>query len=87
MVFRPRIVASMEFIFFSCLHFTGIEVVKVDMDDKASCKEALKGAYGVFLVTNFWEIHDEEREVLQVRGPSLFSSSCNRSAGTCEIQC
>ena len=45
---------------------TGIEVVKADMDDKASCQNALKGAYGVFLVTNYWETQDEEREVQQV---------------------
>lgn len=43
----------------------GVEVVKLDMDDKHSCRDALKGAYGCFLVTNYWEVHDESREVTQ----------------------
>jgi len=43
----------------------GIDVIKVDMDDATSCKQALKGAHGVFLVTNYWELHDENREVQQ----------------------
>jgi uncharacterized protein YbjT (DUF2867 family) len=44
----------------------GVEVIKVDLDDPASCKEALKDAYGVFLVTNYWEILDANREIQQV---------------------
>ena len=38
----------------------------MDMDDKHSCRDALKGAYGCFLVTNYWEVHDESREISQV---------------------
>ncbi|MET9961770.1 NmrA/HSCARG family protein [Streptomyces sp. NPDC006326] len=33
----------------------GAEVVRADMDDEASLGPALEGAYGAFLVTNFWE--------------------------------
>ncbi|CAD5114534.1 DgyrCDS3655 [Dimorphilus gyrociliatus] len=40
----------------------GIEVVKADQSDVESLKEAVKGAYGVFLVTQFWEAFDEEKE-------------------------
>lgn len=44
----------------------GAEVVKCDLDDEASLVAALKGVYGAFLVTNFWEYLDQEREVRQV---------------------
>ncbi|XP_040841781.1 nmrA-like family domain-containing protein 1 [Ochotona curzoniae] len=43
----------------------GAEVVKCDLDDEASLVAALKGVYGAFLVTNFWEYLDQEREVRQ----------------------
>jgi len=33
----------------------GAEVVKGDMDDRASVERALAGAYGVFAIQNFWE--------------------------------
>ena len=35
------------------------------MDDKASLRNALKGAYAVFSVTNFWDHMDPERERTQ----------------------
>ncbi|EJC99553.1 NAD-binding protein [Fomitiporia mediterranea MF3/22] len=43
----------------------GVEVVKADMDDVASLRKAFEGTYGVFGVTNFWELFDEEREIQQ----------------------
>lgn len=43
----------------------GCEVVKCDMDDKASVEEAVKGSYGVFLVTNYWEHFSKEKEIDQ----------------------
>lgn len=45
----------------------GIEVIKGDLDDEASVEAALKGTYGAFLVTNFWEHFSKEKEVCQVR--------------------
>ena len=45
----------------------GCEVVKADMDDKASCELAVKGADVVFLVTNYWEIFDEKKEEQQAK--------------------
>jgi uncharacterized protein YbjT (DUF2867 family) len=36
------------------------EAVRVDLDDTATLPEALAGAYGVFLVTNFWEPGTDE---------------------------
>ncbi|KAB0374119.1 hypothetical protein FD755_014375 [Muntiacus reevesi] len=43
----------------------GAEVVKGDLNDKASVEAALKGAYGAFLVTNTWEHFSKEKEVCQ----------------------
>ena len=46
--------------------FSGIALVHVNMDDPISCKEALKGAYGAFLVTNFFDRFSLDFEVQQV---------------------
>jgi uncharacterized protein YbjT (DUF2867 family) len=36
------------------------EVVEANLDRPASLRAALEGAYGVFLVTNFWEPGTDE---------------------------
>jgi len=33
------------------MFITGVQVIQVDLSDPTSCREALQGAYGVFLVT------------------------------------
>ncbi|XP_016015192.2 nmrA-like family domain-containing protein 1 [Rousettus aegyptiacus] len=43
----------------------GAEVVKGDLNDEASVEAAVKGAYGAFLVTNFWEGNSKKKEVYQ----------------------
>ncbi|XP_073504703.1 nmrA-like family domain-containing protein 1 [Phyllobates terribilis] len=43
----------------------GAEVVSADLDDEKSLEAALSGAYGVFVVTNFWEHFSKEKEVKQ----------------------
>jgi uncharacterized protein YbjT (DUF2867 family) len=43
----------------------GAEVVLADLDDRASVQRALDGAYGAFLVTNFWEHLSGEKELQQ----------------------
>lgn len=43
----------------------GVEMVKADIDDAVSVASALEGTYGVFLVTNFWEYMNKEREIKQ----------------------
>ena len=43
----------------------GCEVVKCDMDDRASVEKAVKGSYGVFLVTNYFEHSSKEKEIDQ----------------------
>ncbi|KAG9461053.1 hypothetical protein GDO78_018319, partial [Eleutherodactylus coqui] len=43
----------------------GAEVVAADLDDEKSLKSALSGAYGAFVVTNFWDHFSKEKEVQQ----------------------
>ncbi|NXQ89723.1 NMRL1 protein, partial [Nyctibius grandis] len=43
----------------------GAEVVKADLDDEALLELALAGAYGAFIVTNFWEHFSKEKEIAQ----------------------
>lgn len=43
----------------------GAEVVRADSDDPPSLRRAFEGAYGAFVVTNFWEVLAAEREVAQ----------------------
>ncbi len=45
----------------------GADVVAADVDDTASLKKALEGAYGAFFVTFFWEHFSPEKEIAQVR--------------------
>lgn len=44
------------------LRARGVDVVKGDLDDRASLRAALKGVYGVFGVTNYWEHFEKEEE-------------------------
>ncbi|BDD59550.1 hypothetical protein MAP00_004748 [Monascus purpureus] len=43
----------------------GVEVVKADLNDRRSLHNVIKGAYGVFAVTNFWETFSVETEIAQ----------------------
>ncbi|KAK9317065.1 hypothetical protein V1524DRAFT_375558 [Lipomyces starkeyi] len=43
----------------------GVECVVGDTDDKDSLRSALKGAYAVFVVTNFWEKMNADAEIQQ----------------------
>ena len=43
----------------------GAEVVHADLDDPASVRDAFRGAYGAFCVTNFWEHMSPEKELAQ----------------------
>lgn len=45
----------------------GAEVVEGDIDDPASVRKALEGAYGAFFVTFFWEHFSAEKEKAEVR--------------------
>lgn len=43
----------------------GVEVVAADLDDPASLNAAFAGAWGAFLVTNFWEHFSADKELAQ----------------------
>jgi uncharacterized protein YbjT (DUF2867 family) len=45
----------------------GAEVVTADIDDQANLAAALKGAYGAYFVTFFWEHFSPEKEKAQAR--------------------
>ncbi|HEV7366549.1 MAG TPA: NmrA/HSCARG family protein [Gemmatimonadales bacterium] len=49
------------------LRASGVEVVAGDADKPGTLGPAFRGAYGAFLVTNFWEHFSVEREVTQAR--------------------
>jgi len=45
----------------------GAEVVAANLDDEASVRAALEGAYGAYFVTAYWEYNDVAREQAQAR--------------------
>ena len=45
----------------------GAEVVAADIDNQASLAAALKGAYGAYFVTFFWEHFSPEKEQAEIR--------------------
>ena len=57
------------------LQSQGVEIVKGNLDDQASIEAAIAGAYGVYLVTNYWEMFDKEREIKQGK---LVGDACKK---------
>lgn len=57
----------------------GAEVVAADLDDEASLGPAFEGAYGAYLVTNFWEDMDAAHEKRQ-------AAALARAAGHAGVQ-
>jgi uncharacterized protein YbjT (DUF2867 family) len=45
----------------------GAEVVAADLDDEASVRAAFEGAYGAFVVTNYWAPLTPEQEAVRTR--------------------
>ena len=39
--------------------------MQADLNDKESLRKAIKGAYGVYAVTNFWDSMSEDKEITQ----------------------
>ncbi len=52
----------------------GAEVVAGDIGDKQSIKNVLKGAYGAFFVTFFWDHFSPEREYLEAQNMAAAAS-------------
>ena len=55
----------------------GAEVVAADLNDKESLKKAFTGAYGVFGVTNFWELFSPEKEIAQAANIAKAAKEAN----------
>jgi uncharacterized protein YbjT (DUF2867 family) len=53
----------------------GAEVARADLDDESSLATAFEGAYGAFLVTDFWEHMSPEREYEQARNLAKAAAS------------
>jgi uncharacterized protein YbjT (DUF2867 family) len=54
----------------------GVEVVRADLDDAESVRAAFAGAYGAFVVTNFWEERAiGEEDTPQARGDKEFAQA------------
>ncbi|KAK4949510.1 hypothetical protein LTR10_012128 [Elasticomyces elasticus] len=51
----------------------GIEMVKAELNDFDSMKTAIAGSYGVFGVTDFWSVMDQNIEIQQ--GKNIFQAS------------
>ena len=49
------------------LKAAGVEVVAADLDKPETLAKAFAGAYGAFLLTNFWEHFSPEKELAQAR--------------------
>src|SRR5258708_14763462 len=45
----------------------GVEVIEADLDDEASLRKAFDGAYGAYVVTNFWAQRTPEQEQARTR--------------------
>ena len=41
----------------------GCEAVQASLDDGDAIRNAIKGSYGVFLVTNYWQDFDKQKEI------------------------
>lgn len=55
----------------------GAEVVKTDIDDYETLKNAFAGAYGLYAVTNFWEHFSPEKETLQAASIAKAAKEAN----------
>ncbi|KAI9681821.1 MAG: hypothetical protein M1829_000566 [Trizodia sp. TS-e1964] len=54
----------------------GVECVEGDVNSKESLRGALKGAYAVFAVTNYWEKEDSELETRQGKALADVAHEC-----------
>jgi uncharacterized protein YbjT (DUF2867 family) len=59
------------------LEALGAEVVEADIDNKKSIVNVLKGAYGAFFVTFFWDHFSPEKEYLQAKSMAEAAKETN----------
>ena len=55
----------------------GAEVVKADLDDEASVRKAFDGAYGAFVVTNYWAPRTPEEEAARTAAEMELEQAAN----------
>ena len=55
----------------------GAEVVAADLDDVESLKRSFAGAYGAFLLTNFWEHFSADKELAQAKNMAQAAKQAN----------
>ncbi|GAA1615405.1 NmrA/HSCARG family protein [Kribbella sancticallisti] len=55
----------------------GAEVVEADLDDEASVRKAFEGAYGAFVVTNYWAERTPEEEAARTRAQMEYEQAEN----------
>ena len=55
----------------------GTELVQADVDDEASIKKALEGAYGAFFVTFYWAHMSVEKEVAEASAYARAAKAAN----------
>jgi uncharacterized protein YbjT (DUF2867 family) len=55
----------------------GAEIVRADIDDVESLTKAFTGAYGAFLITNFWEHFSGEKEKTQAANLAQAAKDAN----------
>ncbi len=53
----------------------GAEVVSADLDDLQSLESAMKGAWGAFCVTNYWEHFSPDKEIAQAANLATAAST------------
>ncbi len=62
----------------------GAEVVKADLGDESSLRAAFEGAYGAFVVTNYWAARTEEEEAAQSRAEMELAQAAAAAAAVKE---
>ncbi|MFC5268980.1 NmrA/HSCARG family protein [Adhaeribacter terreus] len=55
----------------------GAEIVQADIDNAESMKKALKGAYGAYFVTFFWDHFSPEKELAEARSMAQAAKDAN----------
>jgi uncharacterized protein YbjT (DUF2867 family) len=55
----------------------GAEVVEVDLDDQASVRKAFDGAYGAYVVTNYWVQRTAEEDAARTRAQMELEQAAN----------
>lgn len=68
----------------------GAEVVEADLDDEASLRNAFDGAYGAYIVTNYWAQRTPEDEAARTAGEMELAQAENaaraaRDAGVAQV--